>query len=608
MNINLVKIFPNLLVALPEKKVLVALIALGCLLLITLFVTIFFVFYSGKKKKAFINGDFNVRVYAYDYVRKRFYCFDKTNLSNTKSFNETEFLAQFRRSDTYRIQDWLSHIVNDRPFPNSLQVDIKISNGKKIVTSLLNFTSINKEKQVVHFESQLLPFMFPQKIHHKKKKVPAKFYLRSEEECKKFFNSANADILGSILYFKLYYNKDVLTPEDEKIINNAKTGILSIVSNYLSKTRRLYQINDYEFLILDTSSLSKLMAMNVATTIHTTLQQYLNFNSPNIDLNIAVGISIGTLFQGNFALGKEQSKKMADAISQGKAKNEKVLIYDENFFISYEQVKVQKDEVRSLIKNSTFRLYFTPTLDIETGMQSFYLLDCHPYGTSLQSFIDVMNLSTDIKSGSETLFEKFIAKVNGVTKSYKEPIKIAVEIPYILMKKFISVATREESNIEWILCARETSILTSNDDATIAMKNLRDFKKSGVKIGIIVDSLSSNLRTRILRQADFFFIPNKFTTKTSGIDQTHNDIRTIQSIYSIFRTPIVFYGLQHIDDIETGIISGGKIFQCDEMALPSSRIEKIDSDTLDFLIDDAKKLAPKRILFEKVKNTQEKEK
>ena len=124
------------------------------------------------------------------------------------------------------------------------------------------------------------------------------------------------------------------------------------------------------------------MTMNLASTIYTALQQYLNFNSPDIDLSIAIGVTIGTLYQGNYMLGKEQAKKMADAICQGKTKNDRVLLYDESFFLSYEQAKIQKEEVKQLLKNETFRLYFSATYDVESGLQSFYILRPKPYFTA----------------------------------------------------------------------------------------------------------------------------------------------------------------------------------------------------------------------------------
>lgn len=599
-------VLSNILLALDDVEimksgVMALLIVFVIVALAVVIVALCLFFHSTKKQRKIIieNSDFNVRVYSYDYIRKRFYCFDRMNLRNVKTFDEESFLAQFRKSDTYRIKDWLSQIINGKKTSESLQVDIKINRGKKVITSFLRFSSINKEKQIIHFESQLLPYMYMKKAKglnvnsYKNQKVPSKYIMKTEEEAKRFLNSKSDDVLGAIFYFELYTDKVELTEEDHATIEKCRNEVERILNYYLSKNRKMLRLGSDIFLIIDGYCLSRLMAMNLATTIHTAVQQYLNFNTPGIDLSMAVGISIRSLYQGNYVLGKEQAKKMAEAVVSGKTNEERVLLYDENFFTSYEQAKIQKEEVRSLIQNATFRIYYTPTVDLNAGKQSFYLMSVKPYGTGIKDFTDILNISTDIRGGTDQLLGKLYQKVIAQVKQNKENTKLALEIPYALSGKFVKVL--EETKIDslsWILCFRESDLLTESDDINAVLKRLRDYRKIGYEVGVVIDNLSSGLRSRILRQVSCFFVPNVFTTQMTDSNQSHNDLRVIHTNYSQYHVPIIYYGLEHIDDIEIGLIHGGRLFQCDEVALPSSRLEQINEDTIEFLMDDARKLVP----------------
>ena len=75
---------------------------------------------------------------------------------------------------------------------------------------------------------------------------------------------------------------------------------------------------------------------------------------------------------------------------------------------------------------------------------------------------------------------------------------------------------------------------------------------------------------------------------------------------SYYGVPFVFCGLKHRGEIDFGIINGGKIFQCDDIALPSSRFETISPQLIKEISLEAVKLMPKKpsltTLFEKKKS------
>lgn len=559
--------------------------------------------FTGKKelKKIRDDSDFNIRVYSYDYAKQSFYFFDMMDMTHRKTFTASEFYAQFSKTDTYLVEDWLRSIAHNEKHPEYIQADIKINASKKLASSMIQLTGVNRQKNIIHFNSHLLPNSYManmRAISRMKNKIPNKYILTTFEDCQHFIDRSSLDSLGAVYFFRLYCTNSQVPDEKAHEIEELNKELLLVLGRFLSKDRKMVKISPTEEIIIDTPCISKIVAMTTASTIRTHLQQFLNHHTSEDEYHVAIGITNGTYYQRNYALAKEQSSKMADAIIKGLT-NEKVLFYDEAFFRNYQQTKAQRDEVRMVIRNATFRNFFTPTLDISNGTHSFYLLETLPYGTKVKDFSSVINMAKDMRQACEHLFTSLIEKCLIFTKKRNEPLPIAIRLPFNAVVDFVKAVEKNPSDmIKWIFVLDEVDLLTSMEDPTMIAKSFHELNKKGYQIAIVIENPSSGLRTRILRTISYFFVPPKFTTLSSDVNRSRTDLRNIQSSYSLYRVPIVYYGLKDFDDIELGVHFGGRIFQCDELALRSSHIELIDPIKIEEVMSDTKNLAPKINLAE----------
>lgn len=566
------------------------------LILIVLGIILGFI-YKGKRKVEKLKKDsnFNVRIYTFDYGKRIFYFFDMNNMSNNKNLNEEEFYNQFSRTDIYLIQDWLTKISRGESYPVHIQVNVKINAFNRVSSSILELTSINRQKHIIHFTSHLLPEIYTTNmrlIAHSKIGIPKRFVLKDIEVSQDFLAKMSKDSLSAVYYFKITKLNHDLSDKDDSDIIEVNKSIYLILGRFLSKTRKILKISDTDEVIIDCNCVSKAIAMSTVSTILTHLQQYLNHATEN-QYQIAIGVSDGHLYNKNVSLAIEQTGKMADAIAKGLS-DEKILFYDESFFKKYQQTKQIKDEIRLVVRNSTFRNYFAPTLDINAGEESFYILTSLPYGTKISDFPTVINMCKDIKFAREQLFESLIEKTYKIVNASRKEIKIATMIPYQSLITFIKMIEKSNySNLKWIIVIDEIDILTSMEDPTSTSKLFHDLNRRGYQIGIIIRNPSSGLRTRILKTISYFFIPPSFTSQSTDTNRSKTDLRNIQASYSVYKVPLVYYGLVDFDDVELGVHYGGNIFQCDELALPSSHIENIDKHKIVEIISDTKNLMPK---------------
>ena len=539
-----------------------------------------------KRKEAQEKRDYNVRIYTYDYAKKSFYFFDKFNLKNTKTYDEQQFINQFVPSDKYRVQDWLRGVAQTNNYTQFIQADLKVKHPNTIIPSMLQLTGVNRQKNIIHFESFLLPYYSTS--NNNNPRIFKKFLLKSKEECQDFISNDDACFLGSVYYLKLY-RAGAARPNDQAYLSGINKKIMAVLSKFLSKNKKIYLVNDLEEIIIDNTAISRVMTMNTAATIETTITQFLNFNTPDIDLYVAIGVTIGSFYSKSFDQAFNQSLEMVNAIQDNYTVS-KVQLYNPNFFNELTVQKNELEEVKMLVKNSTFRVYFTPTLNIKTGEKSIYFVTCVPYGTEIHSFNDVIAMASQFKGGSEQLFKSVNEKCLLGLSNYHAQISLIFRIPYLGIHDFLKSLNKDEnSKIEWTLAIKETDLLAYLDDQATMTKTFQKVTNMGLKIAIILANSSPSLPSKILYFASFFVVSTYFTSRLKD-SRVINDLRMIGSSYQEFPAPLIYSGLKDFNDIELPAHFGGRIFECDALALPSSRAEELNPDRVSYVMKETTSL------------------
>lgn len=551
---------------------IVLIIALFILIIICTLLVILFPRMSQKPKV-----DNNIRIYSYDYSRKLFTYFDKMNLKKQRTLSEKAFLDQFKASDRYRVQDWLKDISQGKKINEFIQADIKINTKNHYVTSMIELTGFNPDACVIHFESHLLPFAtFKTKtggLFAKKR-----FVLSDKNTASDFLEEGDPNSLGAFYFIKIYHLDKENLNDDEVAVAELNKEIIDLLRHYTNNKRKLYLYSETEEIIIDNASMSKIATMEMAHTIATAIQQHLNFKAPNSNLSVAIGITLSSFYNKNFDDAVTQSLSMVDAIIHDIVPN-KIALFDPQFYKRHKQKIDQTEQVKSIIKNNTIRLYFTPTLDVSKQQQAFYLLNPIPYGTDLHTFYDILKISAGINGGSDLLFTSLFDQIAQITSS--KSVELMIKIPYSLASSFLNVSKQQlNSYIKWIICFEESDLITYIDDLQSIKNIFEAYTNKGIKLALELSTISSLLPGKVNTKFSYFIIGKKFTQGSANKDPNINELRVIQSEYSCFPGKFVYTYLKDIDDIEICAHYSGEIFQCDEIGLPSSRLENIDTESI----------------------------
>lgn len=522
--------------------------------------------------------DNNIRVYSYNYVKKEFTYFDKMNLTKQRTFNEKEFLDQFRASDRYRVQDWLKDISQNKKANEYIQADIKINAKNHFVTSMMELTGYNPDACTIHFESHLLPFAT------RKPKIggilarKSRYQLLETKDVYDFMSSSDPNTLGAFYYFKIYHLDKAASDEgDDSAVIDINKEIVDLLFHYTNKKRKIYIINPNEEVLIDNSSMSKIATMEMAYTLATTIQQHLNYKAPNSNLGVAIGITLNTFYGKDFEDAIAQSLSMVNAIISNLVPNH-IALFDPQFYKRHKEKLKQIEQVKSVIKNQTIRIFFNPSFDIRKKKQSFYYLSPVPYGTDIKTFYDLLAISDEINNGTHSLLSNLIDRVKVISNN--KPTELMLKIPFAYAKDFLRVnSLKLDTYLKWIILFEESDLITNIDNLKSIKETLDLFNSKGYKVALELSTRNSLLPSKIISRFSYFVISKRFT-QSANKDPNADDLRVMQAEYSNYPGRLVYGHLKDFDDLEICAHYSGEIFFCDSLALPSSRLETISEDAI----------------------------
>lgn len=524
-------------------------------------------------------NDSNIRIYTYDYGKNTFFFFDRNNLLRRKEMNEKEFISQFQISDSYQVRNWLDAIVSGKSHRDFLQADVKIHIRGRAIPSILELTGVNREKCLIHFESHLLPFSAFVQTTGKRRR--ARFMLSSPDEAEAFLRDSDPNSLASAYYVSLFLDEKDRTQANLRELMEISQMTLDMLSGYLTKERRLLAFTENEFFILSAINMSKAMCIQFASTLETKIRQVINKSHPDTKVKFAIGLSTGTFFQKDYKKAKEQCQLMCEAIRKGDYRHD-ILFYDQDFFLKERKKKTDKEEVRMLIRNQTFRLYFEPTLDISTFQKSFYVLSVSTYGTSIKDFREIQRIGLTIRNGCEDLFTALKKKLEDVL-SGSPRTRLLFPVDYSSLDSLIQAMDHNDSKaFDLVLSLRESDLLPYLQNLKQVVDRFAEIKKRGFSLAIHIANATSLLPNKLLRLFSYVVVGKEFTSRL-GEPSALASLQLIESDYLPLNIPILYRDLVDKSQIELCAHYGGTIFQSRSLGEPSSRPEEIEEDELEEL-------------------------
>ena len=545
------------------------------------------------KPKPIALSSLNVRVYSYNVVSQEFRFFDKNNLSNMRSYSSAQFYAQFITSDQEKIKTWLKSIENGEVVSESIQVNVKIKSNSSSLPSMLEYTSYKDNTKLIHFESYIVPHLSKINIDFKANIGYRRFYiLENVDKCQEFVDKKNEDRIVAYYNFKVFFSNKGFSDEENLIdLKDINSQLRKILVQFLNKDTKMFYISDTEQLIIDKSISSRTIALNVGNTYASTLKHFIAFSVKVPYVKVALSITLSTYCDNNVRKALSQNESMVNLIIND-FKTDKVVLYDQNILNKNNVEQTNLRDIKMLIKNSTFRLYFEPTLDILKSKQSFYSLKFTPYGTSMQTFGEVLMFCEKMPGANESIYNSVFEKIR--TRITDENSKdILVKLPLSQISTFIDTFNQNYSDLDihWNIGIREKELVELINEIHLALDFVKLIHEKNCKFAIYFNEATTILPRGLLAETDDFILERESNEALVNADLQPN-LRLIRSNLSVYKGKICFLNLKTIADIELFAHYCGTIFHCDELKLRSSTLEALDYDKIKLVVSQTKHFIP----------------
>ena len=319
------------------------------MLIILVFLLFFYLLYiilfsrkNNTKVKFYLSGKNNIRLFAIYYKEDYIYVVDKKNFKGKKRENLDWFYNSLIKEDAIKANIWINEIIkNDKLNNEALPVQVIIKKQKKPIYSIMNCTSVDRNKGVIHIESRLFPNFKISKNHLLKLSEKQKKYSRLSkiyEEKKDAKNKCK-------LYYIRLFNSNGMVKTSKWTKQILITMIISKIKFYFSKNIRFCLSSSNNIIVLDTSRKNQDKAINFAKKISKEISKIFLLNG------------LQNLY--NFHIGIVTNKKGQDFNSL--VSSAKALTYNDQFeanHISFNQsnnpssnLEKFKDEIINIIEN-----------------------------------------------------------------------------------------------------------------------------------------------------------------------------------------------------------------------------------------------------------------
>ena len=529
--------------------------------------------------------------YTYNLQTDLITYFHRLNSGHERCLTVDEFLSEYIAEDKLRVKKWLKDAIDNKDVYQFLQVRryFPIVPEEHFVCILL-LTKVSNEEKMIHFELHFLPSVntfYPNKVKHR-------LFLSNEKTIEDINSRFNDKEQGAIYYLSLFKISDSKNATHSKQKNIKNKIINDAIIPYLSPLRNAYSLDDNTFIIVDSESFSEVLALTYATAIQNIGKQIIKANQGENLFDFIIGISMHDQYSPTFSQCKNQAKMMIDLIRSRKS-FDKVLMYTNDLSKNIYTEEKNRNEALLFIKNSTFKIMFLSSIDLETLQRGPTFLRLDTYGVSFKKFKDLLSLSTQFSyDKKETINLLRTLDMRLKERLYREidDPEIVLELPYDCLDLFMeAISYDNKRNFKYVLSIDENELSANISNQKEILAKIKAAKERELLLALSIKTSSPIIERAIFSEMKYFIF-NDLPTLTKNIQRatTQADLESISSFYSTFPQKLCYINLSDKMDVDIALHYSGKIIQSSYFSKPSSRREPIEEEVIQLFIEDKDQL------------------
>lgn len=533
-------------------------------------IVVFFYSIIVKKRNSYLSfSASNVRIYSLDFSNNNIRYFDKQNMRKQIVTTFDAFIRGFNPSDAERFRNWIqSYTQGDANSPSFLTMSTHIHITGQDCLSVYRITNFNAKAHILHFENTLLPG-----ISTKVNKRLNRNYIKNLSDIQNMLAAHPHKYKHCLcVYIKII---PIVASSYEQDLRDERTSSmpsiyqpLNLVEKYLSKTRNLAFINDDEAVICDFNITYRADVISLCNLLLSEIERYFTIKALDTLYDVAIGSAmIDAPTPERLLDNVEKARKFAEIAAEKDDTKYVIEGIPEADSVPLDSAAIGT-EIESLIKNNTYRCYFTPVLSQE-ALVSYYLVDINPYGTSLSTFYELVTAS-DRHHLLPDLLASVLSSINSSLDSYQR-VKLIFRFPYNKLGALVD-ALRTDTRLKDSLyvCLDKSELQNFFEADADLSKTFNLLTSERISTCLNFENSSIDTPKDILSRFDIYIISVGNHQGLHGNEAKTSQLISMNTVLSSYGKPIIVDDLQSLADMELAYQLGYRSFVCTSVAGISS--------------------------------------
>lgn len=458
-------------------------------------------------RKSLVSGKNNVRIYAIHYNENKVLVFDKHNLKKHRTHDLTWLYESVSQTDQLRLKVWLSELKRvDHKVPHHIEIHVYINGIRQTIFSVLEVSSINYEKGIIHLISHLFP-----NINKIKKDKNTQIYIKEEAAMPNIIDENRSSVaLYNIRLFSTYeFDSDQVFRPDHLIM----TQIMNRLAKFATNSRYLSLLKSNEICICDFSIQNTNGAIALGHNFAKEVSRILFLNGLQNKFSFKIGVVFDKYHSKTFQELSKTAKEMSIFAEDNNIQSP-VILFDK--FLNYRQLSQNTivDNIKNVITKDEIAYKYTSIIDgTKGGFVLGYYVELIPKRSLLSSFQEVQEYAYKNDMGDK-LMKLILNNIKSAKKKLpgtnvvedNSLIFIDIQVPYVPL--ILSLLEEEElSNL------RKNIVLVFEDNDVKSFSQESDFntvitslKEANILFALLPTKLSLDLSSEITTVFDYFII------------------------------------------------------------------------------------------------------
>lgn len=510
--------------------------------------------------------DNNVRRFTYNANTKKVYYFDSRNLNNPNEVSFDTFLKQFHSKTLgeRKIENWLNNMLTENKPSFVIRTQIHMTKHKGTREVFLKVNKVDKEHQIVHFESFVLSNSYLAKSNLKNLPFSnimnydtyiSKFRVKMfrNKPCQFYFVGFKID--NRYAYYEKEFSKDDAT--------------IKLLGEYLAKNLKkgsyLVYIDNLSLMIIDTKPETQEAIANKLAMLHKDTDIFLSLN--NLDDHYVPVLGVAVHEKETPILPLEEYKKLSEKDAFSKLNTLNALMISKGY------------NIQTIIDHSMFRFYFTPIFNLKTGEASYYIFQIKPYMAgnkeiNMGHFLEETDREKLLPSFLDQVLKRAVPRVN--SSPSKAPIIFPISL--LISEDFLAYFdklpdTALRSRLRVMLFESEIKLYSG-----LGLENiLKELSKRGLGPILSMDNTPSSLPDTIINEFESIIIKkeNKRLSLVKDLPSRAYTLSTLKSL-APYKKQLMFEGLNGVGECYFAKIHGVYYGSSQTLCPPSSYLENLD--------------------------------